>query len=541
MGRLEKLGRRRRPAADPATDFARYRRDPVGFARDVLRITPTPDQTRFVAAVLDPPFRVMATTGHNIGKTHAAAWLACWWYYTRDPGIVITTAPTQRDVYDLLWAEIRMMVGRAGLPDHFTGPTAAEMKTSEEHYAKGYTARLGESFQGRHRPNMLFIFDEAEGVGPNYWKTTNTMFQPDGSNGWFSILNPVTTTSQSYREQKAVDAGGAMKWRRFAVSSLDHPNIAAQLRGEPPAIPTAVTLAQAWGWLGEWFEEVTPGEYDPERDVVFPPPGYETYGHPPRYWRPTPDGEGRVLGRRPSAGTYGVWSERLWEMAIAEGRPDPAPDDLPQIGCDVARFGDDRTEMHTRAGGCSFAHEDHGGWDTVRTANRLMDLATEWATWATRRRPENRPPVDPRQDVRIKVDDTGVGGGVTDVLAANEFNVSAVNAGETADDADKYPRVRDELWFAVAGLARSGTLDLSRLPARTLARLEPQALAVLWQPTPDRRRRVESKEELKKPDRLGRSPDGMDAVNLAYYEGGSSPAVATWVRPPDPRTRHRGR
>jgi hypothetical protein len=100
------------------------------------------------------------------------------WFDVFDPGVVITTAPTERDVVDLLWTELRLQRERAGLPCHFIGARAPEMRTSEEHYAKGYTARKGESFQGRHRQRMLFIFDEGEGVDSNYWTTAKTMFKP---------------------------------------------------------------------------------------------------------------------------------------------------------------------------------------------------------------------------------------------------------------------------------------------------------------------------------------------------------------------------
>lgn len=504
-------------------EFARYVCDPIGFARDVLKVTPTADHERWLPALLEPPYRVMAKSGHKIGKTFGAAMAVAWWHYTRPQSVVITTAPTERDVIDLLWTEIRLLVTRARLPDHFIGPAAPEMFESEEHWAKGYTARKGESFQGRHRANMLFVFDEAEGIEGTYWKVTNTMFKPGAGHAWLSILNPTTTTSQSYQEEQATDAAGNPKWRTFSVSSLDHPNVAVGLanrgraeRGEPlepEPVPNAVGLEQVEGWLAEWFEPVAPDEVDDERDVEFPPGSGQWH-------RPSPDGEGRVLGRRPTAGTFGVWSERLWQLATAGGL-EPAADDLPELGCDVARFGDDRTEIHSRCGPCSLAHEDHGGWDTVRTANRLMTLADQLAKWATKRRPPQAAPVDPKT-LAIKIDDTGVGGGVTDILVANGYNAVPVNSGEAAPKRDKYPKVRDQLWFDTAGRARRKQIDLSRLSPKVRARLRVQFLAPKWSQTHDRKRQVESKEALKKPARLGKSPDGADSVNLAYFEVATS-------------------
>jgi len=494
---------------------ATYRLDPVGYARDVLKVQPTPDQERIARAVIEPPHRVMVESGHNVGKTFLAAWLSNWWYDTRDPGITITTAPTLRDVVDLLWTEVRLQRQRAGLASNMA-PSAPEMRTGPEHYAKGYTARRGESFQGRHRQNMLFVFDEAEGVDATYWKTVDTMFQPDGTNAFLAILNPTTTTSQSYLESQAVDSQGNPKWKRFTISALDHPNVRAGLlnRGRatspvPIPVPSAVTLEQVEGWLADWFEPVAEGEHDPLTDIEFPPGSGQ-------WLRPDPDGEARVLGRRPTAGAFGVWSERLWDMAANPVKPLTwSPSDVPAVGCDVARFGTDKTEMHSRCGPCSIGHEDHGGWDTTKTTARLMEMADTLAKWANRSRDRAAEPVKPQQ-VRLVIDDTGVGGGVTDQLSAHGYNVMPVNAGEAADHRDRYPRVRDELWFVTRDMAKAGKLDLSRLPAKRLAVLKQQALIPTWRPTPDRRRSVESKEDTVK--RLGRSPDGMDAVNLAYYE-----------------------
>lgn len=502
--------------------YAKYLHDPIGFAEEVLHVTLTEDQKAALRAATQPPYRVMVKSGHNIGKTFLCAVLAVWWYYTRSPGIVVTTAPTARDVEDLLWTEIRLLIRRANLPNHLA-PSAPEMydpADEQEHYAKGFTAQKGESFQGRHRPNMLFIFDEAEGIDATYWKTTNTMFQSDGSCCWFAILNPTTTTSQSYQEEQYTDAEGNPKWRQFSFSSLDHPNIEAELNGKPIPVPNAVSLSQVNDWLAEYFEPVPAEEVDRFNDIEFP-------RNSGQWYKPGPDGEGRVLGRRPSAGTYGVWSEQLWAAAIG-GDGEIDPDALPEIGCDVARYGDDRTEIHWRAGSVSLGHEDHGGWDTVRTANRLMEIADQLAREASARRHVHAEPIRGKK-IPIKVDDTGVGGGVTDFLVSSGYNAIPVNAGSSSSDPKRYVRMRDELWFETANKAKrkANTVDLSRLPQKRLAKLKVQAMAPKWAPTPGRQRKVETKEDLKK--RLGRSPDGLDAVNLAYLDCNGSGDVAEWV------------
>jgi hypothetical protein len=510
LARLEKNADRlaRDDRRSSVVELSKYRNDPVGYAREVLGVTPTPDQIRVAESLLRPPYRTLVKSGHSIGKTFMSAWFVNWWYDTRNPGITISTAPTHRDVVDLLWTEVRLQRWRAKLPDHFIGPAAPEMRSGEEHYAKGFTAGAGESFQGRHRPHQLFVFEEAEGIPGIFWTTTDTMFQPDGTNCWLAILNPTTTTSQSYQEEMAVDVNGQPKWNVFSISSLNHPNISEQLAGRPAIIPTAVTLEQVHQWLGSWFEPIPTDEVDAERDVEFPPASN-------RWYRPGPEGEARVLGRRPTAGTFGVWSERLWALATRPTDREPwLTGSLPEIGCDVARYGFDKTAIHVQCGGVSLHHEEHGGWGTVETANRLNVLAEEWAAWSTRHRPATSAPVSKRE-IRIKVDDTGVGGGVTDLCVSwGDLDVIPVNAGAGCA-IELYPRVRDALWFLTREKARSGELSAARLPANVRRMLEVQALAPTWKPTPDRKRQVESKEDTAK--RLKRSPDGMDAFNLSHY------------------------
>lgn len=469
----------------------------------------TADQAVIAGALREPPYRVKVNAGHNVGKTFLAAVLANWWYDSFDPGIVITTAPTERDVVDLLWTEIRLQRQRAGLVSPFIGPRAPELRSSPEHYAKGYTARRGESFQGRHRQRMLFLFDEAEGIDPLYWTTAKSMFRPGAGDAWLVIGNPTTTTSQSYLEESATDTDGNPSWRLFALSALHHPNLAAALAGDPLPVPLAVTLTQVDQWVGDWCEPVPPGEQQ-VTDIEWRP-GSGTW------YRPGPIAEARILGRRPSAGTFGVWSDALW-AAAERTFLSPTIDEYPQIGCDVARFGDDWTCLHVRWGPASFHHEAHNGWDTQRTAARLEELAGYWAHQASDRLPPGARALAPGE-LLLKVDDDGVGGGVTDACRARGLTVIAVGAGARAVREDRYPNRRSELWFDLADRARHGRLSLCRLPWPVLARLRQQALAPEWEPDGQGRRRVEGKDVTK--EKLGRSPDDLDAVHLAFHESGA--------------------
>jgi phage terminase large subunit len=161
-----------------------------------------------------------------------------------------------------------------------------------------------------------------------------------------------------------------------------------------------------------------------------------------------------------------------------------------EIGVDVARFGNDKTEMYRRKGAKVTAHETYSKKDTIFTANAAWELAGRDGK------------------VVIKVDDTGVGGGVTDNLRRLGANVVPVNFGGAPKDTRKYTTVADEMWFGFP-------VDETGMPD------DPQLMEELsgrkYGYDKIGRRKVEPKEEFRK--RYGRSPDKADALLLCYYAG----------------------
>ena len=495
-----------------ATDYTRYATDPVGYARDVLGVTWWHVQEQIARALLAPPYKVLVLASHSVGKTHLAGGLVNWWFDTRPRSVCVTTAPTDRDVKDLLWKEVRLQRGTRG---GFKGPAAAELFESEAHYAKGFTSAKGESFQGRHPEHFLVLFDEAVGVRPFSWTTTRTMVQlGNPKHAWLAIANPTDTSSQMYAEAQS---GG---WTVIQMAATDHPNVIAELRGEPPPYPSAVRLAQVNEQLRDWCTPIAPADRR-ATDLEWPPGSG-------RWLRPGPEAEARVLGRWPSSATYGVWSDSLWAACERGGLDEPTSADL-AIGCDVARHGDDWTAIHVRDGGTSLHHERGNGWDTMRTVGRLIELAREYGA------PRN---LDP-QRVPLVIDDTGVGGGVTDRLREQGYRAVPINAAATARQDERYADVRSELWFAAAERAKAGRLDVSRLDRDTRQRLRVQVMAPVWALDSRGRRKVESKAETKARCQ-GRSPDDADATNLAYYVGGLGAPEVVSAQRRDARQPRRG-
>jgi phage terminase large subunit len=158
------------------------------------------------------------------------------------------------------------------------------------------------------------------------------------------------------------------------------------------------------------------------------------------------------------------------------------------VGADIARFGNDRTVFIKRQGMQVVDMKTLTGKDTQEVARQLRDFANGG---------------------RIVVDDTGVGGGVTDKLRDLGALVSPVNFGWKAKDEKKYPDIISEMWFNLAGqIDKIGLIHNNELLEEVSARH--------FKYTADERRKVESKDEYKK--RTGKkSPDMADALILAFY------------------------
>ena len=160
-------------------------------------------------------------------------------------------------------------------------------------------------------------------------------------------------------------------------------------------------------------------------------------------------------------------------------------------GVDVARMGDDKTVVYERRGVVPRMLAEWGKQDTHTTSEKIAALY---------RAAESKPSL-------VKVDDIGVGGGVTDNLKAAGLPVRGVNVGESAWEKDKFANQRAELAWHLRVVLEDG----GALPADERLRSELTAFRYFVR---SGRLVIESKDELKK--RLGRSPDLADALILAF-------------------------
>jgi len=376
----------REEAEEAPIDFTKYQGRPTAYFHEILGTRTMWDALDdFIRGIHEPPYKILVKSGHRIGKSFSAAGLINYWFDCFNPSVVITLGSSAESMRDGVWSEVRSQRARAGLPQCFVGPKTPELWTGPDHWAKSFSVKKGESFHGKHRQNMLFLFDETTAVERPMFTIARSMFKPEPGNAWICFYNPTDPSTPVYGEEQSGE------WRTFSFSSLDHPNVKKQLehrragKGELISsqlpIPNAVSLSQVDGWVKEWTQELDPSMLDekgvPKSAIATDFQWLDANGRT-TWRRPMMDWEARVLGNWLTHATSSVWSDHLFtfcEKAIA-----PAPvHELPEIGCDVARFGDDRTAVHTRYVCLSLHHESRQGLRVTEVAGWLIEVARQLA------------------------------------------------------------------------------------------------------------------------------------------------------------------
>ena len=160
------------------------------------------------------------------------------------------------------------------------------------------------------------------------------------------------------------------------------------------------------------------------------------------------------------------------------------------VGADIARMGMDRIVFWKRKGLKTINHSIHSKLRTPETCDALEKF------------------VDFNKDIEIRVDDTGVGGGVTDEMMKRGYrNIIAINFGGTPSDKDKYPNWISEAWFHFSSIMTQVQLPFDSDLLMELTTRQ-------WAQDNKGKRRVESKDDYKK--RGFRSPDLADACIICY-------------------------
>ena len=430
--------------------------------------------------------QIAVKSGHKIGKSLLVAILAIWWAVCWPDGKVLITAPTQDQIKDIVWAEIRKLATRARRLGVIDIPEAAKDPSTGIRWADGRciigrSTDKAERIQGYSGPACLYLIDEASGVAREIFEALqgNTAGGSDDDDS--AVAKFVMTGNPTQVSGEFYDAfnRNRSQWRRFTVSSAETPNAKTGkviIRGLATK-DYVDRKRKAWGADSDLFRV-------------------------------------RVEGKFPRLGGDVVIPIHLIEEAAARWVETPNEGRL-HLGVDVARFGDDDSVVAPRRGRKLGYLRSCSGFDTVEVAGMAL------ATIRELHKPGEELPL-------VKVDTIGVGAGVADYLRhyRNERDepvceVVDVQVSESSDEPEKYPNKRSQLWFEVKEwLAQNGALPDDESGDDTAVADLFGELSAKFTFDCKGRQVVERKKDFKR--RLGRSPDRADAVALAIHDPGTA-------------------
>jgi hypothetical protein len=239
--------------------------DPLGVIRDLLGSPLWKDQEEIILAVKDNP-RTAWRSSHGIGKTYICARLVLTFLYSFPYSIVLTTAPTWRQVEDLIWKEIRSAYNNSNIDlGGQIAPKSCQLSLDGVEWAAiGLSTNMPDRFQGYHAEHLLVVVDEAAGVGEDIFEAIEGVLTSEHCR-LILIGNPTNIGGTFYRAFR--ESG----WYVGHTSAFDTPNF------------TTFGITEEDFKKGTWEEKITgplPAPY-----LITPAWAYDKYvrwgpGHP---------------------------------------------------------------------------------------------------------------------------------------------------------------------------------------------------------------------------------------------------------------------
>lgn len=200
----------------------RYQNDPYAFFQEILGIKEVWAKMTELANSVKNEQRTVVFAGHGVSKSYTAAAVVLWFLTCFPPATVITTAPSNDQVENILWREIRNHYANAKIPlgGHLT---STKLDYGEKWFAYGFATKPdtvtqeATRFQGYHNDNVLVVFDEAAGIMPQIYKAAEHLLT-SGFCRWLAIGNPTSPFGNFAALQDDPT------WNFINISVLDTPN-----------------------------------------------------------------------------------------------------------------------------------------------------------------------------------------------------------------------------------------------------------------------------------------------------------------------------
>lgn len=423
---------------------AKIRTDPSFYLTEILGGRPYQKQIE-IAEALATERRVSVVGCNGSGKDWLSARMALWWVTSFYPAKVLITGPTHRQVDDVIFNELRNAYRSASVVGGLGGDLydAPRWRLDETTFITGFATDKPWNLQGFHSPNLLVIVTEAHAMSDD---SVNALYRLNPRT-MMMVGNPFAINGPFYNSHHVNRA----LWRTFEISAFDTPNF----QGGGVVAPGMVSPQDVEDRKREWGAE----------SVLY---------------------KASILGEFPDGLESAVVSLSAVNASL-EREVEAAGEVV--IGCDVARFGADKTVIVRRQGGRAEILHRMVGKD-------LMTIAG----WLGRYCDDEKPQY-------LVVDDTGLGGGVTDRLrevGLGSTKIVAFSGGSSAKHKDRFANAITESWWAM----RDWILNEGRIPNDSS--LIGQVTSRRYTIQSDKRLQLESK------SKMSTSPDEADAFAMTF-------------------------
>jgi phage terminase large subunit len=471
VGALEE----RRDRRQATGDLQGYRGRRAAFAEEKFG-TLTPAQAEHLGLVDVHP-RVAAYGGNGLGMSYATAMLVLYEIFV-EGALVIVTAPTERQLRDVLMRDVRQLWQRVPSLDgelHMMGLRRAD------HPLSGLTcipASETNRLRGFHAPRMVFLIEEAQGVPAFAFDVAEMLAVGEHDRVVLSGNCDMGASGPFYRR--------CMTWPSVRYDADEHPNVREGrtiIAGGPTLASRAQRVAD-YGESSSFFQASWRGQF------------LEAVG-------------AALFSHEAVEAAVGRWHQcaRLASGVSARLTLDPRRPTVTHLSLDPARLGPDASVLAVR---CGDTVEQLLVWGQLRTTDSARRVVAEMERLGV--------PLD----IGIVVDEPGMGGGVVDALIDLGVRVRPYNGVRppTRRGQETYANCRAECYGHLQARLDRGTIAL---PPDDL--LVEELCALRWRPGPEGAPlELETKDEIRA--RLGRSPDRADAIAMALTDDGYARLIA---------------
>lgn len=406
------------------------------------------DQQKEILLSIQNNKRVSVKSGRGIGKTAAIAFACIWWLCMYpEHNKFVCTAPSFKTLKSGLWNEICMWFEKSLVAPIFTIGAEKIFLTEKKNscYAEPRTAREKESMSGIHADHLLIICDEASGTEDDILRTLDATLTSGSLNKICLITNP-TRTSGFFFDTFEKDT---RRWVTHTYSSADSPFVDKE---------HVQSYLEKYGEKHPLYLVDVLGEFPPQ------------------------DTESFI--------SYAEIKAAMDRNVVPVGRV--------EIGVDVARYGDDLTVIYWRHGYKVYPAKTLEKSSIVEVADLVLKTVIE-----------ARATTGCEEKIHVKVDDSGVGGGVTDILMTDRLHnleIVPCNFGGKGD-----------LVYANEASAMWGTLkdNINYVDLPNDNKLREELAARRFKLSDSGKIQIESKSIYKRDFKS--SPDRADALVLCFF------------------------